>query len=183
MPDMTTQAADPHPPDDEADRRYWKLQPMPPLTPDEYCDCAETTAIYLCYALDDNPVHCSVCRGVVAPERLTWLTDELIDRLASWTEVFGSIYKLWLDSGAYEKWAFGQLASAQSWVNLEGMAVARAFSAYCPCAYYWFTYEGDKDGGEDYFRPETCPVCGTGFEPLEGRADDFLVCPKCNIYI
>jgi predicted nucleic acid-binding Zn ribbon protein len=114
---------------------------------------------------------------------LEWLTDELIDRLASWTEIFGSIYKLWLHSGAYETWAFEQLARPDSWVNLEGMAVAKAISAYHPCAYYWFSYEGGKDCGEDYCRPEACPVCGTGFEPLQGKMNDFMVCRNCNIYI
>ncbi|RDS81989.1 DUF2310 family Zn-ribbon-containing protein [Dyella psychrodurans] len=150
--------------------QYRKLMPPEPISPEEQCTCAEIQAIYLAFDLTENPIHCDICRGAVAPERIE-LTPSQVDAVADWTTTFGSIYKLWLQSGSYEAWAYEQLVEAGSAVNLGGMAVAGALSTGRSCGYLWFWNER---------RPDCCPRCASALDTLPNA---FLRCPICKVYV
>lgn len=147
---------------------YQRLMPMGPPGLEEICHCAEVDTIYLVFDFRENPLHCGICRGIVAPERIAFPLD-LVDALADWTASFGAIYALWLQSGAYESWAYGELTDPDSAVHREGLALTRAISAHRPCAYLWFRYER---------RPERCPICASEFELLPHR---FRHCAACHV--
>lgn len=151
-------------------QKYRKLTPPPPTPADEFCECVDVPGVYLAFDLAENPLHCGVCRRTVAPERIA-VPSHLVDAIADWTVIFSSLYKLWLQSGAYEEWAYKQLGDRTSPVNREGLEVARALSVERSCAYLWFWNEQ---------RPENCPNCGSGFTPLPNR---FLYCPSCSVYV
>lgn len=151
-------------------KQYKRLEPPTPTPPDEFCDCADVPQVYLAFDLTENPLHCGACRRTVAPERIA-VPLHLVDAVADWTITFGSLYRLWLQSGAYEEWAFEQLGDAGSPVNREGLEVARALSADRPCAYLWFWIEQP---------PESCPNCGSGLAPLP---NGFRCCPSCHVYV
>jgi predicted Zn-ribbon and HTH transcriptional regulator len=149
---------------------YQKLLHPAPIPPEDYCDCAQIKAIYLAFDLIENPLRCDTCRSVIAPERSA-LTPPQIDALVDWTTTFGSIYKLWLQSGSYETWAYDQLVDPNSPVNLQGMTVAGLLSEGQPCGYLWFWSE---------HRPTSCPRCASALEP---QPNHFLLCSNCRIYV
>jgi len=153
-----------------SEQKYQRLMPPKPTPPDEYCNCAEVSDVYLAFDLTENPLHCGVCRGTVSPERID-LPLRLVDAIADWTITFGSLYRLWLQSGAYEDWAYEQLGDAGSPVNREGLDVALALSANRPCAYLWFWNER---------RPDSCPNCGSALTSLP---NGFNCCTSCSVYV
>jgi hypothetical protein len=134
------------------------------------CCCRELTTAYLAHVLTENPIHCSLCRGEVAPERIGFdaPTAELIAR---WNFVYSAVYELWLDSGPYEVWAESELLRADSHVNESGLQAREHLSKYILCRYLWFWQEK---------RPAQCPVCGLGLREAEGT---HLVCTACAVYV
>lgn len=137
---------------------------------DRRCCCRHLTTAYLAHVLTDNPIHCSFCRGEVAPERIGFdvPTAELIAR---WNTVYGAVYELWLDSGPYELWAESELLRADSHVNETGLQACEQLSKHIRCRYLWFWQEK---------RPVQCPVCGLNLRDAEGT---HLVCTACAVYI
>lgn len=120
--------------------------------------------------LTENPIHCSSCRGEVAPERIGFdlATAELIAR---WNAVFGAVYELWLDSGPYELWAESELLRPDSHVNESGLEARAQLSKYIPSRYLWF-WQGK--------RPVQCPACGSSLREAEGA---HFVCSACAVYV
>jgi hypothetical protein len=123
--------------------------------------------------LTDNPIHCGACRREVDPERLA-LTATETEGVARWFSVASALYRLWLDSGAYEVFAKAQLLDAKGRVNVDGLEVARSLSAHLPTRLWFFR---DADDGE----ATNCPVCGelldTNVEWGTGQ------CPRCPILV
>jgi hypothetical protein len=134
------------------------------------CCCHSLTTAYLAHVLTENPIHCSFCRGAVAPERIGFdaPTAELIAR---WNAVYGAVYELWLDCGKYEVWAESELLRADSHLNESGLQVRELLSKHLPCRYLWFWQEK---------RPVQCPVCELTLREIEGT---HLVCTACAVYV
>jgi hypothetical protein len=137
---------------------------------DGHCCCPQLTTAYLAHVLTENPIHCSGCRGMVAPERIGFdaATAEVIAR---WNTLYGAVYELWLDSGKYEAWAESELLLPDSPVNESGLRARERLSSYIPCRYLWFWQER---------RPVQCPVCGLSLRKTEGT---HLVCTACAVYV
>jgi len=152
--------------------KYFKLKPAPETPIDEICKCDNIKEIYLAYKLGYNPVYCCTCNGEVVPERLAY-SNQLVEKIASWSSVYGALYKLWLDSGEYEIYAKERLADPKSQVNIEGLDLAKSLSALRTCYYLWF-YENDEDSGPI----ENCPICGQVFTEKKLK---FRVCERCKI--
>ncbi len=74
------------------------------------------------FTLGENPIHCMRCNLEIRPEELQ-LTASMVDSVVQWRDMWGSIYKLWLDSGAYEEWAAIQLTNPASPANQQGIAL------------------------------------------------------------
>ena len=136
----------------------------------ERCRCLPLTTAYLACGLTENPIHCSLCHGVVAPERIGFdaLTAELIAR---WNTVYGAVYELWLDCGRYEAWAESELLRANSYINASGLQACERLSKYIRCRYRWFWQEE---------RPVQCPACGLDLHGMEGS---HRTCTECGIYV
>ncbi len=117
----------------------------------EECRCASIRCLYLVYTLSENPVCCGDCRGEVSLERLSLSSDEL-ESLRNCFNVFGSLYKLWLDSGEYEEYAKERLLDSSGQVNLHGMRLAKKISSHILVYYWWFW---DSEDGV----PDRCPSC------------------------
>jgi predicted nucleic acid-binding Zn ribbon protein len=124
-------------------------------------------------ALTDNPIHCMQCNLEVPPETLA-LSEEIAQQVAHWNALYHAIDVLWLDSGAYEVWAHGQLADLTSAVNTLGRAVQRVLNDTHRC-YYWYFQD---QSAENFVPLRTCPVCGETL--LDYRAGIFLqrVCER-----
>ena len=149
---------------------YVRLRPYTSTPGQERCGCREVTTAYLAHVLTENPIHCSSCRGAVAPERIGFdaPTAELIAR---WNTIYGAVYELWLDCGKYEVWAESQLLLPGSHVNESGLQARERLSRYIRCRYLWFWQEK---------RPGKCPVCGSSLTETEGL---HLVCTACAVYV
>ena len=153
---------------------YWKLKPILPTPADELCVCEERPAIILCWVISDNPIRCVNCNNEVTPERLE-LPVESVEDIASWAQIYGSFYNLWLDSQEYEDFARAELSNPRSPVNERGYLLREKLSAVAPCYYWWF-----QDASEESFEPlENCPRCGLRLTENFGR----LVCEKCKILV
>ena len=147
---------------------YVRLRGSTPV--DDRCCCGQLSTAYLAHVLTENPIHCSFCRGEVAPERIGFdvATAELIAR---WNTVYGAVYELWLDSGPYETWAESELLRADSHVNESGLQAREQLSKYIRCGYLWFWQEK---------RPVHCPVCGLNLRETKGT---HLACTACAVYV
>lgn len=127
---------------------YAKLRPFTDIV---RCECHTVTGLLLVYMLTSNPVHCYACRKEIDPQRLG-LSDAEVDEIASCFNVYGSLYRLWLDSGEYETWAKERLVDPNGQVNRKGKAIAQKLSERWP-SYYWWFYD-TNDGV-----PDKCPSC------------------------
>jgi hypothetical protein len=149
---------------------YQKLRPWTRL---DSCSCEAVQSLLLVDLLTDNPIHCGACRCEVDPERLA-LTVTETEAVARWFSVASALYRLWLDSGAYEAFAKTQLLDPRGTVNLDGLDVARSLSARLPTRLWFFS---DTADGE----PTHCPVCGhvldTNVRWGTGQ------CPRCPILV
>jgi predicted nucleic acid-binding Zn ribbon protein len=128
------------------------------------------------HALSNNPIHCIDCNLEVAAEVLA-LESELIDELVAWRSLYDSIYRLWLDSGAYEAWARGQLTNIQSAVNTQGLALRAAMERVRAC-YYWYF----QDQAAENFTPDQhCPICHQLFMRYDKGIFVQFICDHCKI--
>ncbi len=110
-------------------------------------------------ALGYNPIHCVICNLEVPPERLN-LSQDIVQSIAYWRNLYDAIDRLWLDSSAYERWAKQQLGDINSRVNILGREIQQQLAATHTC-YYWYF----QDQSDDEYSPFTsCPVCS---EPLQ----------------
>ena len=132
---------------------YQKLRPWTDI---EACDCASVNGLLLVDLLTNNPLHCAFCRKEVDPERVQ-LTVEETEAVARWFSSAGALYRLWLDSGEYEKFAKSCLLDPRGQVNRDGIAIARMLSSRIPTRLWFFS---DTDDGV----PTNCPICS---EPLD----------------
>src|SRR5207253_264522 len=119
------------------------------------------------------PLHCNFCRREADPERLQ-LTVEETESVAQWFSTASSLYRLWLASGEYEKYAKDRLLDPTGQVNRDGLKVAETLSAKIPTR-LWFFY--DTDDGV----PSRCPIC-------HGELDTDVkwgtgICTRCKIQI
>lgn len=161
-PSSRPPAADPSPVE-----AYQKLRPWTQL---DSCSCEAVQTLLLVDLLTDNPIHCGTCRREVDPELLT-LTAAETEAVASWFSVASALYRLWLDSGAYEAFAKAQLLDPNGEVNLNGLKVAHLLSARLPTRLWFFR---DTDDGE----PTHCPVCDGVLDPnVRWGTGQCLRCP------
>src|SRR5262249_38218351 len=77
-------------------------QRLRPSTDIERCECASVESLLLIDLLSDNPIHCDYCRKEIDPERLQLTAEETHD-IAHWFGAASALYRLWLDSGEYER--------------------------------------------------------------------------------
>jgi predicted nucleic acid-binding Zn ribbon protein len=127
-------------------------------------------------ALGYNPVHCMDCNLEVPPEALD-LPPRVVDELAEWTSVYDAIEQLWLDSGAYERWAGDELADIASPVNARGLAARAKVGEYRSCFYWLF-----QDESVPNFVPiDRCPRCGGSLHSYGNGVVPQLVCDDCGI--
>ncbi len=151
--------------------KYRKLKPWPATSPDERCSCSKVEHIYLAHKLVPNPFYCLICNGEIAPESLP-LNETIIDAVASWNSVFGSLYALWLDSGEYEQWAEQQLLNPTGQVNEVGLSICHNMSNSIDVYYLWF-YPSQEN------RPVNCPRCSVALCPTAWSKH--LACHECRI--
>ena len=146
---------------------------MPRPLSDVVCSCRKIERLLLVHLLTDNPVRCYRCKGQVDAERIA-LTDKQIELVAGWNQQFGSLYRLWLDSGEYERDSKEKLLDKNGQANIEGMALARSLSAKRPVYYWWFWDEEDP-------APKDCPACGKTLntETAHGHGQ----CDECRIVV
>lgn len=149
---------------------YEKLRPF---TEFESCECENITALVLVYLFTDNPINCFKCRKEIDPEKLK-LTAKQVDSIHNCFSVYGSLYRLWIDSGEYEEWAKNKLQDQKSQVNIDGMLIVKELSEILPTYYWWFW---DTDDGE----PKNCPNCNASLnEDVHWGTGK---CDKCKIII
>jgi hypothetical protein len=162
--------------EDEQTKPYWQLRPAGPTPDDEVCYCPPDTPIMLRDGLTDNPLFCVSCHGEVPPERLGF-DARFAEQIANWLSVYDSLYRLWLDSGAYEKWAAARLSDPYGQVNRRGREIVAQLDAVTPTYYWWFVdteaIEPDELAG--------CPVCSGPLDLVKGR--DFRECAVCRILV
>ena len=154
------------------------LQPPPPTPSEEMCQCSGARPVKLmtACALGYNPIHCIDCNREVAPETLK-LTEDIIRGIAYWRQLYSSIDCLWLDSGAYEEWATGQLSDIHSPVNRLGREIAGELNSLRRC-YYWLFQDQSTDG----FEPTAnCPVCYQAFLQYADHPFAQSLCENCSI--
>lgn len=149
---------------------YIRFRPPAPTAAPERCRCPRVTTAYLAHVLTENPIHCSFCRGEVAPERIGF-DSTTAERIAQWNTIYGAVYELWLDCGKYELWAESELLLPHSHVNESGLRAREQLSRYIPCRYLWFWQKA---------RPTQCPVCASSLQAIEGT---HLVCTACAVYV
>ena len=132
-----------------------KLRSPEPTPEEELCRCEDRPPIKLMSPLTENPIHCMNCNLEVPPETLA-LSGEAVDKVVRWNALYHAIDVLWLDSGAYEAWARGQLADITSAVNTRGREVQSVLNDTHHCYYRYF-----QDQSADEYHPlRSCPVCG-----------------------
>ena len=149
---------------------YRKLRPWTQI---DVCECASVQRLILVDLLTDNPIHCGVCRREVDLERLG-LTVSETEAVAHWFAVASALYRLWLDSGAYEAYAKAHLIDPQGQVNRDGLQLARMLSGRVPTRLWFF-----RDTNDD--EPSQCPVCGA---PLTKDVTWGVgECPSCPILL
>ncbi len=147
-----------------------RLQPPAPTPADELCECLSVTAVLLCYALVPNPLRCATCNKEVIPEKLR-LTAAQIEMVAGWNNFYGSVYRLWLDSGEYENWAKTELNTIASPVNQRGIKCCETLSETIPVYLWWFQEYGE--------RRDRCPNCNHRLI----AAFNWDICESCRILV
>jgi len=152
------------------DSYYSKLRPFTQI---ESCRCSEVTGLKLVYLCSRNPIHCLTCGNEIDAERLG-LSAKDVDAIAHCFATNSSLYKLWLESGAYEDFAKACLIDPLGEVNRDGMAIARRLSERWPTYYWWF-----QDADDD--RLDRCPSCGCRFD---GDATEGVMrCEQCRVIL
>jgi predicted nucleic acid-binding Zn ribbon protein len=155
---------------------YAKLHPLEPTPDEELCRCLDMPPIKLMPALTRNPLHCMNCNLEVPAETLL-LSQQVIEEMSAWNEIYHAIYILWLDSGAYEAWAREQLSATESTVNARGREVQRDLNTIRRC-YYWYFQDQSAD---NYCPLRSCPVCGDALRDYPTEIFLQRVCDRDSI--
>lgn len=155
---------------------YRRLRPLEPISDDEICRCPTGTAVMLRDGLSRNPLFCVSCNGELPPERLGFDT-QFAEEIANWLSVYDSLYRLWLDSGEYERWAAARLADPLGQVNIRGREIVARLNAAVPAYYWWFI---DTEKAEPDELP-ACPICAGPLIEVTGR--NFRECSVCRILV
>jgi predicted nucleic acid-binding Zn ribbon protein len=116
------------------------------------------------------------CNGEVLPDSLA-LPVELVDPIADWASVYDALDRLWLDSGAYERWAATELGDLDSSANRAGLAVRARIDSVRRC-YYCVFDSGSSDVSDEARR---CPVCAAAMTPYVSSRIRQLVCETCSL--
>ena len=163
-----------------------RLRPPAGTPADEICTCVDRPPLKLMQALGWNPIRCMRCNREVAPETLP-LSPALVDSIVAWRSVYDALDRLWLDSGAYERWAAGQLADLQSEVNRRGLAVRAELDRVRRCYYWVFTStEGTDDRVDDAPSQRvdsSCPRCRQTLTRFPNVAISQAVCDTCSLVV
>lgn len=149
-----------------------RLTADPPTPAHERCGCPGRPAWKLMVTLGPNPLHCVECNGEISPDRLG-LPRELADAVASFRDVWGSLLRLWLDSGEYEAWARAELLSPTSAANRSALELVGRISAIHPCDFQWF----EDESWDDRASPPRCPRCG---RPPSARTSGAFASARCE---
>ncbi len=152
---------------------YTKLRPPAQTPAEEMCTCDGQPAIKLMTTLGANPLHCVRCNRAVSPERLD-LPSSLVEPLASWNSIADALYRLWLDSGAYEDWAQAQLRDLASPVNVAGRHLQVRLNAVRRCYYWCFVDETESEG------LRACPGCDQALVTAPNPFGHGL-CDRCSL--
>jgi hypothetical protein len=150
--------------------KFPRLKPRRATPRDELCVCPQIQALVLCHALIENPMRCMTCNGEVEPERLN-LSAKEIDAIANWNLAYGSVYRLWLESREYERWAREELRAVSSPVNVRGLQCRAMLAEKWPSYYWWFVEEDETHS--------VCPKCKQALT----RRHDWEVCEACKILV
>ncbi len=159
--------------------KYIKLKVPKPIPDSEICKCADRPPVVLQSHLTYNPISCADCNLEVSLNQLNFTTD-LFDKIADWRNFHDSFYKLWLDSGEFEKWAKEHLSSANSPVNKRGLILRDKIAESIQCYFWWFA-----DNSDSNVKPFTkCPNCSGHLIKRENKYNvDTNICGHCNIII
>ena len=158
---------------------YSKLRPPKATSKKEICSCKRRTALKLMGSiLFFNPIHCVDCNLEIKPESLD-LNQKVIDEIVYWSQLYGAIDELWLDSGNYEKWAKEELTNIKSSVNQLGLAANKSLNKLHKSYYFYFQDSSDKK-----HKPlEYCPNCNKKMNEISNNKFRQRYCNKCNIII
>jgi hypothetical protein len=155
---------------------YYKLHAPIEAPDEEICHCERMRPMKLMVALGNNPIFCVDCNLEIQPESLN-LDVPLIDDLARWTSIYDAVYRLWLDSGKYEKWAKKQLIDIHSHVNRRGLDLLPEMNRIRKCYFEYF-----QDESVDDFEPiNKCPLCGQTFQLYKDGLFLQYICEQCLI--
>jgi hypothetical protein len=168
-----------HDPADSLDP-YRRLRPPGPTPADELCHCTDQPPVKLMHALGPNPFSCMRCHGEVLPEALR-LPAGLTDPVADWVRVYGALDLLWLDSGAYETWAAGELANLESSANRAGLALRARIDPVRRCYYWIFDATSEESAPSDAETTRRCPKCSARMTPYLGGRIPQVVCEACSL--
>jgi predicted nucleic acid-binding Zn ribbon protein len=101
--------------------------------------------------------------------------------------VYDALDHLWLDSGAYEQWAAGQLADLQSDVNRRGLALRTELDRVRRCYYWVFTgTDGTYDLVDDVPSQRvdsSCPQCRQTLTRFPNAVISQAVCDTCGLVV
>lgn len=164
---------------DDGDSRSDPSAPAPsaPAPSEERCSCEDDQAMRLTFTFGWNPVHCLSCGREVQLKRLAVDSDQTIRLIAYWRDLYGAVYRLWLDSNEYEEWAKAELCNIRSRINALGREVQRMLSLNHRC-YYWFFQD---EASEDHRPATTCPGCGRPLDVRQIGSCTLLVCEGCSL--
>ena len=158
---------------------YRLLLPPKPTPKSEICKCRLFHPIKLMFTLSCNPINCVDCNLEIDLE-LIKINSELIKMIAYWNEMYGSIYRLWLDSDEYENWTENELISINSHINQMGLDVQKKLNKIHRC-YYWLFNEGDN---KIYTKKNSkCPICAIDFQHIIGKVVNYFECKNCSLQI
>jgi len=135
---------------------------------EELCQCRNNPPIVMMSRYNENPLVCLFCNDFISPKKIEIDVDTTA-KLQQWRAIYDSIDRLWLESGAYEKWAIKELSNPKSSLHKQGFEVQAMMQNYGKCYYWWF-----QDISKD--KPlNDCPKCSQKLE----EKDNKLVCEEC----
>ena len=155
---------------------YLRLKPGSATPPDELCACPPPRDWKLMFTLGENPIHCTRCNLEIRPEELG-LTVSVVDEVADFCRVWGSIFSLWLDSREYEEWAIEELSRLGSPANVRARALVERLAQINRCYLQAF----EDDSAEGWVPKTTCPACSHSLESYGSGKFQYGACHGCRI--